>query len=153
MLNFDALDFSERRSEEVISFSWRSVYMRASGARELRIFSHFYILKLLFLSIFVGTLDTLAPLHKICVWTQIRKIKRNKRKCYATGLLSVQITCLSAYMYRQISKCTDKTPKKSIIGGNSPPPPPAPALATLMMWACHFGWTTNNKLNFIAFNG
>ena len=26
MLNFDAMDFSERRSEEVISFFWRSVY-------------------------------------------------------------------------------------------------------------------------------
>ena len=27
MVNFDAVDFSERRSEEVISFFWRSVYM------------------------------------------------------------------------------------------------------------------------------
>ena len=63
-------------------------------ASELRKFSHFYILKLLFLSIFfVGTSDT----------------------------LSVQMTCLSAYMYRQISKCTDKTLKK-----------PNPPLATLM---------------------
>ena len=26
MIHFDALDFSERRSEEVISFFWRSVY-------------------------------------------------------------------------------------------------------------------------------
>ena len=26
MCNFDAIDFSERRSEEVISFFWRSVY-------------------------------------------------------------------------------------------------------------------------------
>ena len=26
MINFDAVDFSERRSEEVISFFWRSVY-------------------------------------------------------------------------------------------------------------------------------
>ena len=25
MINFDAVDFSERRSEEVISFFWRSV--------------------------------------------------------------------------------------------------------------------------------
>ena len=63
-------------------------------ASELRKFSHFYILKLLFLSIFfVGTSDT----------------------------LSVQMTCLSAYMYRQISKCTHKTLKK-----------PNPPLATLM---------------------
>ena len=27
MINFDAVDFSERRPEEVISFFWRSVYM------------------------------------------------------------------------------------------------------------------------------
>ena len=29
MINFDAVDFSERRSEEVISFFWCSVYMYA----------------------------------------------------------------------------------------------------------------------------
>ena len=27
MINFDAVDFSERRPEEVISFIWRSVYI------------------------------------------------------------------------------------------------------------------------------
>ena len=27
MINFDAVDFSERRPEEVISFFWRSVYI------------------------------------------------------------------------------------------------------------------------------
>ena len=27
MINFDAVEFSERRSEEVISFFWRSVYI------------------------------------------------------------------------------------------------------------------------------
>ena len=27
MINFDAVDFSEGRSEEVISFFWRSVYL------------------------------------------------------------------------------------------------------------------------------
>ena len=49
--------------------------------------------------------------------------------------LSVQMTCLSAYMYRQISQCTDKFPnvptkvQKDIIGGGGgaiaplPPPP------------------------------
>ena len=30
MINFDAVDFSERRSEEVISFFWRSVYIYSS---------------------------------------------------------------------------------------------------------------------------
>ena len=48
--------------------------------------------------------------------------------------LSVQMTCLSAHMYRQISKCTDKFPnvptkiRKSIIGGGgaaAPLPPPS----------------------------
>ena len=83
--------------------------MRASVASELRKFWHFYILKLLFLSIFcryiryfVGTNDMLVGL----------------------------------YMYRQISKCTDKSPKRHYGGGggaiaplppsgyaNAPPPP------------------------------
>ena len=45
-------------------------------------------------------------------------------------LCRYKMTCLSAYMYRQISKCTDKFSKlrKSIIGGGGAvaPPPPAP---------------------------
>ena len=50
--------------------------MRASGASELRKFWYFYILTVCyFFQYFVGTADT----------------------------LSVQMTCLSAYMYRQIS--------------------------------------------------
>ena len=28
MISFDAVDFSERRSEEVISFFWHSVYLK-----------------------------------------------------------------------------------------------------------------------------
>ena len=47
------------------------------------------------------------------------------------------MTCLSAHMYRQISKCTDKNPKKHYWGGSCPP------LATLMStsiwsmtWSC-----------------
>ena len=43
----------------------------------------------------------------------------------SSNILSVQMTCLSGYMYRQISKCTDKTPKMHY-GGNCPPPPPPP---------------------------
>ena len=39
--------------------------------------------------------------------------------------------CLSAHMYRQISKCTDKNPKKHYWGGGGSCPPPPP-LATLM---------------------
>ena len=63
--------------------------MRASGASELRKLWHFYILKLLFLSIFcryiryfVGTDDMLVGLH-----------------------------------VRQISKCTDNSPKRHYWGG------------------------------------
>ena len=29
MINFDAVDFSESRPEEVISFFWRSVYIQS----------------------------------------------------------------------------------------------------------------------------
>ena len=75
------------------------IYVRASGGSELRKCSRFHILKLIFLQYFVGISDT----------------------------LSVQMTCIcfSAYMYRPISKCTDKTPK-SIMGGKCPPPAPTP---------------------------
>ena len=78
--------------------------MRASGASELRKFWHFTLLNCYFFQYFVGTSDT----------------------------LSVQMTCLSAYMYRQISKCTDKFSnvptklRKSIIGGGGGSCPPAP---------------------------
>ena len=85
--------------------------MRASEASELRKLRYFYILKLLFLSIFcryircfVGTKDMLVGLH---VPTNIS-------------------------MYRQISKCTDKSPKRHYWGGGGggaiapcPPPPPS----------------------------
>ena len=33
MINFDAVDFSERRSEEVISFFWCSVYKWLIGLK------------------------------------------------------------------------------------------------------------------------
>ena len=80
------------------------VYVYASERSErARKFWHFYILKVLF-QYFVGTSD----------------------------ILSVQIICLSANMYRQISKCTDKTLKKALLGGGAvaplPPPPP--------LWLC-----------------
>ena len=61
------------------TLKWRkSMYMRASGASELRQFSHFYILKLLFLSIFCWY-------FRYFVGTKL-------------------MTCLSAYMYRQNSE-------------------------------------------------
>ena len=88
----------------------KCICMRASGASELRKCWFFYILKLLFLSIFcryiryfVGTNDMLVGLH---VPTNLQ-------------------------MYRQIFKCTDKTPKKHYWGGGGgqlpplPPPPPS----------------------------
>ena len=80
--------------------------MRASGACELRKFWYHYILKLLFLSLFcwyiryfVGTNDMLVGLH---VPTNFQ-------------------------MYRQISKCSDKTPKRHYWGGGGQLPPPPPS--------------------------
>ena len=35
MINFDSVDFSGRRPEEVISFFWRSVYILFSKVRQL----------------------------------------------------------------------------------------------------------------------
>ena len=84
------------------------MYMRANGASELRKFSHFYILKLLFLSIFcwyfryfVGTNDMLVGLHA------------------ATNF----------QMYRQNSE-------KSIIGGGGAPAPAPPPPGYANGWQC-----------------
>ena len=81
------------------------VNMRASGVSELRKFSHFQILKLLFLSIFcwyfryfVGTNDMLVGSH---VPTNFQ-------------------------MYRQNSE-------KALLGGGGSCPPPPPPLATLVL--------------------
>ena len=75
-------------------------------ASELRKFWHFTFLNWYFFQYFVGTSDT----------------------------LSVQMTCLWAYMYRQISKCTDKFSKlyqqnseKALLGGGAVAPCPPPS--------------------------
>ena len=61
--------YKRQYTDKTLTFS-KSTYMRASGASELRNFSHFHVLKLLFLSIFclyfrylVGTNDMLVGLH------------------------------------------------------------------------------------------
>ena len=76
-----------------------SMYMRASGASgasELRKFSNFYILKLLFLSIFcwyfryfVGTNDMLVGLH---VPTKLRKSMVGQRHHVFSCLGNVRLT-------------------------------------------------------------
>ena len=164
--------------------------MRASGASELRNFSHFHILNLLFPSIFcwyfryfVSETFNFRCQHSpyiynqcsflllLTVWcyyiindsiyrqntniyTNVCVCERAERasleyfgiftflNCYffqyfvgTSDTLSVQMTCLSAYMYRQISQCTVKCPnvptkvRKGIIGGGgaiAPLPPPLP---------------------------
>ena len=110
--------------------------VRTSGASELTQFWHFYILKLLFLSIFcrynryfLSTNGMLVGLHvptNFQIYRQTLTLSKcmcmrasELRKCwhfyilkllflsifcrYTADTLSVQMTCLSAYMYRQIS--------------------------------------------------
>ena len=67
----------------------KCMFMRASGASELRKFWHFYILKLLFLSIFcryiryfVGTNDMLVGLH---VPTNFQMYRQNSEKALLGG--------------------------------------------------------------------
>ena len=38
MVNFDVVDFSERRPEEVISFFWRSVYIVSYFGNERNVY-------------------------------------------------------------------------------------------------------------------
>ena len=181
------------------------VYMRASGASELRKFSHFHILKVLFPSIFcwyfryfVSETYLISGVNNICIhqcsfpvlylwygaiingsiptkhlyWGNVCVCERASLENFGiftflnchlfqyfvgtSDTLSVQMACLSAYMYRQISKYTDKFPNvptkvwKGIIGGGGGiappcPPPPPPPLATLMyMYAC------DQWLNFLS---
>ena len=40
MTDFDAVDFSERRSEEVISFFWRSVYLPKWASADDKLCKH-----------------------------------------------------------------------------------------------------------------
>ena len=67
----------------------KSMYMQASGASELRVFWHFHILKLLFLSIFcwhfryfVGTNGMLIGLH---IPTHFQMYRQNSEKSIMGG--------------------------------------------------------------------
>ena len=78
------------------------MYMRAS---ELRKFSHFYISKTAI------SFNIMLVLQILCRYTEM--------------------TCLSAYMYRQIIfQMYRQNSEKALWGGGHPPPPPP--LATLM---------------------
>ena len=133
-------------------------------ASELRKCWHFYILKLLFLSIFcryiryfVGTNDMLVGLHvptnfqiyrqtlTLCKWMCMRASLEN------FGIFTFLNWYFSQYWYiHQILcrykwhacrfTCTDKTPKKHYWGGGGggqlPPCPPPPPLATLKVARC-----------------
>ena len=81
--------------------------MRASGASELRKFWPFYILKLLFLSIF-------------CRYTSNTLIGTNDM------LVGLQVPT-NVQMYRQSYSNVPTKLCKSIIGGGGPCPPPPPS--------------------------
>ena len=145
---------------------------RGSGVSELRKFSNFHILTLLFPSIFcwyfvwetssyfvsetyilglklhlhtshIQSMQFSCITYGMALYTNDTGQNTNIEKIYVHAsehrefsdfhilkllflqlqTLSVQMTPLSAY--RQMSKCTDKTPKKHY-GGNCPPAPPPP---------------------------
>ena len=81
--------YKQQYTDKTLNIEKKSMYMRASGAIELRKFSHFYILKLLFLSIFcryfryfVGTNDMLVGLH---VPTNFQMYRQNSEKALWGG--------------------------------------------------------------------
>ena len=98
--------------------------MRASGASELRIFRYFYILKLLFLSIFcryiryfVGTNDTLVGLH---VPTNFQMYRQNSDKTlFSTGPRGQT----GVNPYRDCVDIVQKSCNVSAVAVQSPQPP------------------------------
>ena len=110
---YGAMYINDQYTDKTLTLR-KCMCMRASEASELRKFRYFYILKLLFLRYFVGTSDALSYKWHACRLTCTDKF------------INVP-TNLS--MYRQISKCTDKSPKRHYWGAIAPPAPP---LATLM---------------------
>ena len=69
--------------------------------------------------------NKLVSMHRMSDKQQLRKCLHSHSKTaiffqYFVGtsdILLVQIACLSAYMYQQISKCTDKNSDKALWGG------------------------------------
>ena len=121
--------------------------MRAS----LEFLLHLLILKLLFPSIYIYIhtciyfqvsnyiYNQCSFLSLLMVWhynindsmstkLTLRNLCICERAVGTSETLSLHMTYLSAYIYRQISKCTDKTPKKQYWGGGggamAPAPPP-----------------------------
>ena len=130
--------------------------MRASGASELRKFWHFYILKLLFLSIFcrysryfVGTNDMLVGLHvptNFLIYRQTLTLSKCTCMCmrasgaselrkfwhfYILNLLFLSIFCRYIRYFvgtndMLVGSHVPTKIRKSIIGEAAAPPPPPP---------------------------
>ena len=104
---------------------WKSTYMRASGASELRKIWHFYIIKVLFLSIWMGRNNHL----------QIKILKHIFKNAYSTIFVGSRVFTHARYW--QIKKsvcmifflCVWGAPR--ICGGHVPPPPPPPVATPL----------------------
>ena len=82
----------------------KSMYMRANGASELRKFSHFYILKLLIFCCYTSEVyqQNIKSKDKRFVEKLVallfRKVFFIWNNLLFSDTLSVQMTCLSAYM-------------------------------------------------------
>ena len=85
-----------------------------------------------------------ASLEKFCIFTLKNAISFNM--LLVLQKLSRYKWLVGSHVYRQISKCTDKTPKKHYgVGGGGgggvaplphpPPPPPSPAIVAIIILA------------------
>ena len=79
MINSDAVDFSERRPEEVISFFWRSVYIHNSHAHHARTQS----------SSCAWTMNEKVHEDSTCMHNDVKRYLHNKKWI----LISVAIVC------------------------------------------------------------
>ena len=90
----------------------KSVYMRASGANELRKFSHFYILKRLFLSIFCWYFRYLICRYKwllvgLHVPTNFEMYRQNSKKAFS--LMDMRIGVLRVHYFNLTHFCSSGT--------------------------------------------
>ena len=114
---------------------WKSMYMRASGASELRKFWHFYIIKVLFLSIWMGRNNHLQ-IHSLKHILRMHKHDFcGEQSIYTRAILANKNICMHDFFF---VGGTWGAPRICGGGGGtcprSPPPPVTTPLSRRPAW-------------------